>query len=126
MLATTELCLRSFRSKSKLNTNAILIPLKIVSSAYYFYSSWYNRVLTLLYSCLGHVINLSSQALIKMYSQSPHYDPALPDNDITSGMGLVRDEIGLIRAIAVKVGSHLEEPTSWVLISLIGTIVGST
>lgn len=54
-------------------------------------------------SCLGHVINLATQALITTYSQSPHYDPEAPENDIAGTNGPRRDEIGLVRAIAVKV-----------------------
>jgi hypothetical protein len=59
--------------------------------------------------CLAHVINLATQALIKSYSKSKHYDPAnlnehLPDTD-----ALVRDEVGLVRAIAVKVCARTYE-----------------
>jgi hypothetical protein len=51
-------------------------------------------------SCLAHVINLATQALISTYSKSPHFDPNKPEAHIPT----TRDEVGLIRAIAVKVG----------------------
>jgi hypothetical protein len=51
------------------------------------------------YSCLAHVINLATQALISTYSKAPHYDPKNPDAHIPTS----RDEVGLVRAIAVKV-----------------------
>ena len=52
-----------------------------------------------MYSCLAHVINLATQALISAYSQSPHFDPKNPEAHIPTS----RDEVGLVRAIAVKV-----------------------
>jgi hypothetical protein len=53
--------------------------------------------------CLAHIINLATQALIKGHSKAKHYNPALPDEHIPSTEGIDRDEIGLVRAIAVKV-----------------------
>lgn len=50
-------------------------------------------------SCLAHVINLATQTLISSYSKSPHFDPKEPDAHVPTS----RDEIGLVRAIAVKV-----------------------
>ncbi|KAF8233520.1 hypothetical protein L208DRAFT_1266521, partial [Tricholoma matsutake] len=50
--------------------------------------------------CLAHIINLATQALIAMYSKSKHYNPADPDADLT---GPERDEVGLVRAICVKI-----------------------
>ena len=38
--------------------------------------------LTRYYSCLAHVINLATQAVIETYSKSLHYDPKTPDADI--------------------------------------------
>lgn len=56
-------------------------------------------------SCLGHVVNLSTQACITTYSKTPHFDPEHPHEHLRiAGDGLNgRDEIGLIRAICVKV-----------------------
>ena len=51
------------------------------------------------YSCLAHVINLATQALISTYSKAPYYDPEKPEAHVPSS----RDEVGLVRAIAVKV-----------------------
>lgn len=60
--------------------------------------------------CLAHVINLATQAVIKTYSTSKHYDPAKPEEHEPetqsvddSGETVIRDEVGIIRAIAVKV-----------------------
>jgi hypothetical protein len=55
--------------------------------------------LTLLYSCLAHVINLATQTLIATYSKAPHYNPHDPKGHEPT----TRDEIGLIRSICVKV-----------------------
>lgn len=52
-----------------------------------------------IYSCLAHVINLATQMLILTYSKTPHYDPKQPDAHVPTS----RDEVGLIRAIVVKV-----------------------
>jgi hypothetical protein len=50
-------------------------------------------------SCLAHVINLATQVLISTYSKSPHFDPKMPDVHVPT----CRDEVGLVRAIVVKV-----------------------
>ena len=50
-------------------------------------------------SCLAHVINLATQTLISTYSKSPHFDPKNPEAHIPTS----RDEVGLVRAISVKV-----------------------
>ena len=50
-------------------------------------------------SCLVHVINLATQLLISTYSKSPHFDPKNPDAHVPT----CRDEVGLVRAIVVKV-----------------------
>jgi hypothetical protein len=60
--------------------------------------------------CLAHTINLATQAVIKTYSSSKHYNPSKPgehEPDTATvdheGEPIVRDEIGIARAIAVKV-----------------------
>jgi hypothetical protein len=53
-------------------------------------------------SCLAHVINLATQMLISSYSKAPHFDPNQPDAHIPTS----RDEVGLVRAIVVKVCSY--------------------
>jgi hypothetical protein len=50
-------------------------------------------------SCLAHVINLATQQLLSSYSKSPHFDPDKPNAHIPT----TRDEVGLVRAIVVKV-----------------------
>jgi hypothetical protein len=57
------------------------------------------------YSCLAHVINLATQKLISTYSKAPHFNPHDPTAHIPgeASAGSLRDEIGLVRAIAVKV-----------------------
>jgi hypothetical protein len=63
------------------------------------HSSIYFKLLTSLHSCLAHVINLATQALIATYSKSPHFDPKNPEAHIPTS----RDKVGLVRAIVVKV-----------------------
>ncbi|KAF8802829.1 hypothetical protein BYT27DRAFT_7076476, partial [Phlegmacium glaucopus] len=55
--------------------------------------------------CLAHVINLATQALLSTYSSASHFDPEAqhdydPDDALNEDK---RDEVGLIRAITVKV-----------------------
>ena len=54
-------------------------------------------------SCLAHVINLATQALIKGHSKAKYYSPTKPDEHVPDVDAILRDEVGLIRAIAVKV-----------------------
>jgi hypothetical protein len=53
--------------------------------------------------CLAHVINLATQALLAAHSSAKHYDPAKPTDHEPDVDGYFRDEIGLVRAIVVKV-----------------------
>ncbi|KAJ3531266.1 hypothetical protein NM688_g7598 [Phlebia brevispora] len=53
-------------------------------------------------NCLAHIINLATQALIAAYSKTPHFDPASPVDHLNIAASDHRDEVGLIRAIAVK------------------------
>ncbi|KAJ7211844.1 hypothetical protein C8J57DRAFT_1256633 [Mycena rebaudengoi] len=56
-------------------------------------------------NCLAHVINLATQKLISTYSKSAHFnthDPNAHIPDTTCSTQGLRDEIGLLRAIAVK------------------------
>lgn len=53
--------------------------------------------------CLAHVINLATQALLAAHSSAKHYNPANPTEHEPEVDGYLRDEIGLIRAIVVKV-----------------------
>ena len=53
--------------------------------------------------CLAHIINLATQALLAAHSSSKHYDPAKPTDHEPNIDDFLRDEIGLIRAITVKV-----------------------
>lgn len=60
--------------------------------------------LSLCRSCLAHVINLATQALIASYSKSKYFDPANPEDHIPDLEASVeRDEVGLVRTITVKV-----------------------
>ncbi|KAF7350175.1 putative AC transposase [Mycena venus] len=54
--------------------------------------------------CMAHIINLATQALISTYSKSPHFDPKSPESHVPdTDMSIpLRDEIGLVRTIAVK------------------------
>ncbi len=62
----------------------------------YRYSIWFIHDVS---SCLAHVINLATQALISTYSKAPHFDPKNPEAHVLTGC----DEVGLVRAIMVKV-----------------------
>ena len=53
--------------------------------------------------CLAHIINLATQALISKRSQSKFYDPEAPDDHVPDVTAVNRDEVGLVRAICVKV-----------------------
>lgn len=55
-------------------------------------------------SCVEHVINLATQALIKNYSPAKCYDLHAPDAHMpdTSPSLVSRDLIGIVRAICVK------------------------
>jgi hypothetical protein len=56
--------------------------------------------------CLAHIINLATQALIATRSKSKYYNPHDLDEHIPDLDAQERDEIGLVRAIVVKVSSH--------------------
>lgn len=57
-----------------------------------------------IFSCLSHVVNLGSQVLISTYSKSPHYVPHDPKaHEPDTSKTTDRDEVGLVRAICVKV-----------------------
>ena len=65
---------------------------------------------TLLCSCLAHIINLMTQALLTNFSRSLHYDPQHPDRHLPPDVGPdslavpnSRDVVGLVRMITVKV-----------------------
>ncbi|KAF7342966.1 putative AC transposase [Mycena venus] len=62
--------------------------------------------------CMAHIINLATQTLISTYSKSPHFDPKDPESHVPdTDMSIpLRDEIGLVRTIAVKDG--LQERSS--------------
>jgi hypothetical protein len=51
---------------------------------------------------MAHIIHLATQALISTYSKAPFYDPEHPEL-LTTGPSGFRDEVGLVRAIVVKV-----------------------
>jgi len=60
--------------------------------------------------CLAHIINLATQALISTRSKAKYYDPNSQDVDLSDVHADIRDEIGLIRAICVKVSMiHLHD-----------------
>ena len=54
--------------------------------------------------CLAHIINLAMQALISTCSKSKYYSGDLNDDNLLEDSGASEcDEIGLVRAICVKV-----------------------
>lgn len=52
--------------------------------------------------CLAHIINLATQALLSTHSKSKHVDAMKPDDDLVVSRHGQRDEVGLVRSIAVK------------------------
>jgi len=55
------------------------------------------------YRCLAHIINLATQALISTRSQAKYYSAHAEDVHIPDLSATDRDEVGLVRSIAVKV-----------------------
>ena len=55
--------------------------------------------------CLAHVINLATQVLLAAHSPMKHYDPTKPMEHEPDVDRYLRDEIGLVRAIVVKVST---------------------
>lgn len=54
--------------------------------------------------CLAHIINLATQALIKTRSKAKYYSPHDENQeDLDGDNDVERDELGLVRAICVKV-----------------------
>jgi len=53
--------------------------------------------------CLAHIINLTTQALISTRSKAKYYNPHDVDEHLPDPTGEDRDEVGLVRAIVVKV-----------------------
>jgi hypothetical protein len=56
-------------------------------------------------SCLAHIINLATQALIYTRSKAKYYNPHDIDAHVPETSSLERDELGLVRAIVVKVST---------------------
>jgi hypothetical protein len=85
-----------------------------------------------LFSCLAHIINLATQALISTRSQAKYYNPHDDEIHETPNLdaepGHQRDEVGLIRAICVRVyKSHLlsEYANNWFWF-ILGPFISST
>jgi Na+-transporting methylmalonyl-CoA/oxaloacetate decarboxylase gamma subunit len=57
--------------------------------------------------CLAHIINLATQALISTRSKSKYYNPHDLEEHVPDVDAFERDEMGLVRAIAVKVSRFL-------------------
>jgi hypothetical protein len=54
-------------------------------------------------SCLAHVINLATQALLSTYSKTKFFNPEKPEEHNPDLEAAERDVVGLVRAITVKV-----------------------
>ena len=56
--------------------------------------------------CLAHIINLAAQAVISTRSKSKYYNGDLADDHLPEDLSAnERDEIGIVWAICVKVGT---------------------
>ena len=54
--------------------------------------------------CLAHIVNLATQAIISARSKSKYYNSNPDDNYIPDDLGAaLRDEVGIVRAICIKV-----------------------
>ena len=53
--------------------------------------------------CLAHIINLATQALISTRSKAKYYDSSTQEAELSDIYADTRDEVGLIRAICIKV-----------------------
>jgi len=72
------------------------------------YAKWNNSISMINHlpfsRCLAHIINLATQALIKSRSKAKYFNPHEGnDEDVNGEDGAERDELGLVRAICVKV-----------------------
>jgi hypothetical protein len=54
-------------------------------------------------SCLAHVINLATQAVLSTYSKTKFFNPEKPEEHDPDLSAVERDVVGLVRAITVKV-----------------------
>ena len=55
-------------------------------------------------SCIAHIINLTTQALLSTHNNSKHFDIATPDMDLLAIQDeFNRDEVGLVYTIVMKV-----------------------
>jgi hypothetical protein len=64
------------------------------------------------HSCLAHIVNLATQALLSKYSSTPHINTdSTTDNvdqaltDLTNAFNICHDEIGLVQMLTVKARS---------------------
>ena len=54
-------------------------------------------------SCLAHIINLATQAVLSTYSKTKFFNPEEPEEHDPDLSAVERDVVGLVRAITVKV-----------------------
>ena len=80
-------------------------------------------LLMILLRCLAHVINLATQAMVKAHSKSKFYNPLKPDDHIPDTSGFLRDTVGLVCAICVKVIDYLYSKM-YTHFLLEGTLIG--
>jgi hypothetical protein len=86
----------------------------------------YYTLLSLTHRCLAHIINLATQALISTHSKSKYYNGDLSDDQLPEDLGATnRDEIGIVRAICVKVRQFLFN-SLLSNVSGVGALLGST
>ena len=53
--------------------------------------------------CLAHIINIATQALISTRSKAKYYDSSAQEAELSDIYADMRDEVGLIWAICIKV-----------------------
>jgi hypothetical protein len=79
----------------------------------------------ILLRCLAHLINLATQAVIKAHPKSKFYDPLKPDDHMLDASGFLRDTVGLVCAICVKVIDYLY-PKTYTHFLFEGTLISKT
>jgi len=79
------------------------------------------------YRCLAHIINLATQAVISTCSKSKFYSGNPEDEPIPEDLTAVEhDEIGIVRAICVKVCSLFHQASTLLTYKLVGMFLITT
>jgi hypothetical protein len=100
---TMTRCWKNLHAAIRSKLGKILTSIAVKSGKWPFYVRV--RILTSHPSrCLAHIVNLATQAFISARSKSRYYNGNPDDDHLPDDLGAVeRDEIGIVRAICIKV-----------------------